>query len=167
MISPFQSAFIPGRWIAENTILVREVLDTMRKSKKKKGLVGIKMDMSKAYDKMEWSFIFKVLKNFGMSNKMIDIIRRCVCSASSAILLNGSPPTALKLERGLRQGDPLSPYLFIIASEVLSRLFSREEERGKFHGIRIGRNTPSISHLMFADDTILFCQGSLLEIKVV
>jgi hypothetical protein len=110
MISPFQSAFVPGRWIAENTILAREVMHKMKSMKGKGGLVGIKIDMSKAYDRIDWSFLLEVLRCFGFSEKVSKIIEQCVCNASSAILLNGSPLKPLRLERGLRQGDPLSPY---------------------------------------------------------
>lgn len=136
----------------------------MKKKEGKGGLVDIKIDMSKAYDKMECSFILIVLKNFGMSARMLEIIRQCISSASSAILLNDSPLQRLKLERGPRQGDPLSPYLFIIASEVLSRILGRGESSGGFHGIKIGRRVPSISHLIFADDTILFCRANVKEV---
>ena len=139
----------------------------MKTSNGKGGLVGIKIDMSKAYDRVDWGFLLEVLRCYGFSEKVIAIIEQCVCKATSAILLNGSPFKTLHLERGLRQGDPLSPYLFIMVAEVLSRLLAKEESLGHFHGIKIGRRAPSISHLMFADDTILFCRAKVGEVKAV
>ena len=164
MISPFQSAFVPGRWTAENTIVAREVVTTLKRKQGKGGLLGIKIDMSKAYDRVEWSFVFQVLRCFGVSEKMVGIIHQCMSTASFAILLNGCPLERRMASRGLRQGDPLYPYLFIIVTEVLSRLLLREETRGSFHGINIGRTILSISHLMFADDTILFFRARQDEV---
>ena len=96
------------------------------------------------------------MKSFGASEKVINLIDQCISTASEAILLNGSTLKNFRPARGLRQGDPFSPYLFIIASEVLSRLLLKEEWLGKFNGISLGPNVPTISHLMFTDDTIIF-----------
>ena len=162
MISPFQSAFVPGRWIAENTILAREVMHKMKSMKGKGGLVGIKIDMSKAYDRIDWRFLLEVLSCFGFSAKVSKIIEQCVCKASSAILLNGCPLKPLRLERGLRQGDPLSPYLFIMVSEVLSCLLAKEEALAHFHGIKIGNRT-RVSRISCSPMTRSFLVGPRWE----
>lgn len=81
---------------------------------------------------------------------------QCVTTASYSILINGEPTQAFKPRCGLRQGDPISPYLFILVLEVLSKLMLRLEQAGHVKGVKISRSTPSISHLIFADDS-LFC----------
>lgn len=85
-------------------------MDKMKKIDGTRSLMGIKMDISKDYGKMEWEFILKVLKNFGMLTRTVKIIRQCISLVSSGIVLNGSPLSKLKLKRGLQQGDLLSPY---------------------------------------------------------
>ncbi|XP_060972517.1 uncharacterized protein LOC115704639 [Cannabis sativa] len=127
--------------------------------------MAIKLDMHKAYDKMEWSFIKRVLEGNGFDEKCCRLILSFICGVSYYVLLNGSPLKKFSPQCGLRQGDPLSPFIFLLCQEVLSKILHREENRGKFHGIKISRNAPPISHLMFADDTILFCRANEGEAK--
>ncbi|XP_060959279.1 uncharacterized protein LOC133030522 [Cannabis sativa] len=129
------------------------------------GLMAMKLDMHKAYDKMEWSFIKRVLEANGFDEKCCRLILSCICGVSYSVLLNGSPLKKFSPQRGLRQGDPLSPFIFLLCQEVLSKILLREENRGKIHGIKISRNAPPITHLMFADDTILFCRANEGEAK--
>lgn len=110
----------------------------------------IKADMEKAYDRVEWSFVLKVLEQFGFSSVWVNWVKQCISTLSFSILLNGSPFGCIYPSKGLRQGNPLFPYLFILCSKVLSQLLLREERRGGLKGIQMGRNTPSISHLLFA-----------------
>lgn len=163
LISPFQSAFISGRWIAENSVLAQEIMTTLKRKIGKGGLMGLKLDMSKAYDHIEWTFLHKVLLSNGFNDKFCKLIMFCLSSVFFSILLNGSPLKSFKSECGLRQGDPLSPYLFNLCSEVLTKLLLREENRGTLHGIKISRQAPAISHLMFADDTMIFCRANTRE----
>uniref|UniRef100_A0A803P7K6 Reverse transcriptase domain-containing protein n=1 Tax=Cannabis sativa TaxID=3483 RepID=A0A803P7K6_CANSA len=160
VISPFQSAFIPGRWIADATLLGQEVVNTVRKNKSKGGLMAIKMDMHKAYDRIEWPFLKTILRAHGFSSEVIKRIMLCVSSTSYAILLNGKPLKRCKPSRGLRQGDPISPFLFLLCHDVLSRLLLRAENRGDIKGISIARGATPISHLMFVDDTMIFARTS-------
>ncbi|XP_060972601.1 uncharacterized protein LOC133038457 [Cannabis sativa] len=167
IIAPFQSAFLPGRWIAESSLLTQEIVNVIKKKKGKGGLMALKMDMNKAYDRLEWSFLKEVLMRFGFnSHVFVKIIMSCVSTVSYSILLNGRPLKKFQPGRGIRQGDPLSPYLFLLCNEIFSRLLSFEQEKGLFHGIRIARNVPEISHLMFADDTIIFSRANLNEVEV-
>lgn len=91
LISPFQAAFIPNRHISENVVLTHEVIHSFSKKKGGVGAMAIKMDMAKAYDKLEWSFIRAVLCNFGFSNHFVKLIIECITSPTFSILLNGSP----------------------------------------------------------------------------
>uniref|UniRef100_A0A803NTT8 Reverse transcriptase domain-containing protein n=1 Tax=Cannabis sativa TaxID=3483 RepID=A0A803NTT8_CANSA len=163
LVSPVQPAFIPGRWIAKTSILTQELVHKIRRSKGKGGLMAIKLDMHKAYDKMEWRFLDRVLMKNGFNDKARSLIMTCVTGVSYSVLLNGSPLKKFAPLRGLRQGDPLSPFLFLLCQEVLSKLISQAEGQGRIHGIKIARDAPSVSHLMFADDTILFTRANVRE----
>uniref|UniRef100_A0A803NMF8 Reverse transcriptase n=1 Tax=Cannabis sativa TaxID=3483 RepID=A0A803NMF8_CANSA len=167
IISPTQSAFAPGRWIAENSILAHEIMDSFKKCKGRSGFVGLKLDMSKAYDRIELGFLEHVLGAFGFGGHFIRLLMKCVRSVSFSILLNGGPLKQFYPKRGLCQGDPLSPYLFILCSEVLSRLLLREEDHGRITGFKVSRSSPPISHLMYADDTLIFCKADMEEIETV
>uniref|UniRef100_A0A803QHZ7 Reverse transcriptase domain-containing protein n=1 Tax=Cannabis sativa TaxID=3483 RepID=A0A803QHZ7_CANSA len=160
LVSPNQSAFIPERWIAECSVLAQEVNHAIKNKKGKEGVMAVKTDMSKAYDRLEWNFIKRVLKANGFSDKATMLLMACISSVSFSILLNGAPLAPFNPNRGLRQGDPLSPFLFILCSEVLSKLIGKAEVDKKLKGIRVSRNATAISHLLYADDAIFYCQAS-------
>lgn len=159
LVSPFQTTFIAGRNISENVILTQELLHGFKSKRGRSANMALKFDMSKAYDKMEWSFIEKVLISYGFDNHFVNLISQCISTTSLSVLINGSPHGRIFPQRGLRQGDPLSPYLFIICSEILSRLFARKEEEGSFRGIKIAVEYPPVTHLLFADDLIVFTKA--------
>jgi hypothetical protein len=122
----------------------------------------MKMDMEKAFDRMEWSFLLAILEKLDFSQTWLSWIRICITSTSFSILLNGSPFGLFSLGRGLRQGDPLSPFLFIFGAEVFSRLMFKEEGFGRLKGLRIARNCSPIHHFLFADDLLIFGEASVL-----
>jgi ribonuclease HI len=165
-ISPFQSAFVPSRNIQDNSILVHELFNSINSKRGRGGLMAVKIDMEKAFDRMEWSFILAILSKLGFHSIWINWIRICITSPSFSILINGSPFGLFNPERGLRQGDPLSPFLFILGSEVLSRLLIRQESQDLLKGIKIARNCSPISHLLFADDLILFAKATSSEANI-
>ena len=137
----------------------------MRHKRGEGSVVGVKVDMMKAYDRVDWRFLLKVLECFGFSKKWCNLINQCITIVKFSVLVNGSPFGFFSPSRGLRQGDPLSPYLFILCTEVLSRLLLRREGEGKLHGVSVGHGCPPISHLMFADDLMLFCRATATEVE--
>ncbi|MCH83857.1 hypothetical protein A2U01_0004683 [Trifolium medium] len=138
IISPQQSAFIPGRLIFDNTLLAFEVFHHIKHLKnKKKSVMGIKRDMAKAYDRIEWRFLQNTLLTMGFPHKLVKTIMLCVSTVSFSILVNGQPSNTLHPTRGIRQGDPLSPYLFILCADVLSILITKKQEEGLIQGIAI------------------------------
>lgn len=163
LISSVQSAFVPGRPFQDNSICASEVIHSMKRKTGRSGLIALKMDMAQAYDRLEWNSILFALQCFGFSPTWIQLIHQCISTVSYSLLLNGSPFGRFTPSRGLRQGDPLSPFLFILTSEALSRLFLKAERLGLIHGIKASRRSPAITHLSFADDLLVLCRANLRE----
>jgi hypothetical protein len=166
LIDPAQVAFVPDRWIAENVVLAQEVVHTFHNMKRKKGSVGFKLDFKKAYDSLEWDFILAVMRAVGFDQKVVDLIHQCISTVQFTLLLNGTKSSSFTPARGLRQGDPLSPYLFIMCADVLARLINREVARGSIKGVKLGLGAAAISKLFYADDVLLFCGAKISEVDV-
>ena len=160
-ISDNQSAFVPGRSILDNAMVAIEVLHFMKaKTRGEDRHVALKLDISKAYDRMDWNYVMAVLHKLGFHDRWIHWMRMCVESVYYSVLVNGEQVGPIIPGRGLRQGDPLSPYLFIICAEGLSSLIRDAESRGVLTGTKVCRNAPSVSHLLFADDCFLFFKAN-------
>uniref|UniRef100_A0A803NW04 Reverse transcriptase domain-containing protein n=1 Tax=Cannabis sativa TaxID=3483 RepID=A0A803NW04_CANSA len=171
VISESQSAFLSNRLITDNILVAFELVHYLKhKTQGKKGYSALKLDMSKAFDRVEWAYLAAVMEKMGFASTWISLIMKCLSSTSFSFSLNGEIVGNVKPGRGLRQGDPLSPYLFLICFEGLSRLLNHEEDIGNLAGLRLTRHAPSISHLLFADDSLLFCHAtnnSALAINIV
>jgi hypothetical protein len=158
IISCVQSAFLPDRLISDNVIIAFETLHTMQhRLWSKEGYMGLKLDMSKAYDKVEWRYLKAVMLRIGFNARWVDLVMNCVTSVKYSVLINGNPVGNIQPSRGLRQGDPISPYLFLICVEGLSSLIGKAEKKCYISGVPSSPKGPKISHLFFANDCIIFC----------
>ena len=161
LIAENQSAFVPGRAIGDNVLITHKVLHYLKTSKaEQRCSMAVKTDMSKAYDRLEWDFIALVLARLGFYRSFISWIIQCISSVTFSFLINGLPRGKVVPSRGIRQGDPLSPYIFIMFSEVLSGLCNRAQEEGLIQGIKVARGCPRVNHLLFADDTMFFVSAN-------
>lgn len=124
------------------------------------GVMVIKIDLEKAYDRISWDFIHYTLKEFKLNTDWITLIMNCVSNVNSFVLWNGESLPGITMGRGLRQGDPLSPYLFVLCMENLSNMIRIQTESGDWKGLKASNNCPPISHLFFADDLILFAKAN-------
>jgi hypothetical protein len=126
------------------------------------------VDLTKAYDRVDWTYLEGALVKLGFDAKWILWIMSCVKSVSYRVRLNGNHLRRFKPTRGLRQGDPLSPYLFLLVAEGLSKLIQNGIDEGKLQELKICRQSPGISHLLFADDSLLFFRANeeqAIEVK--
>ena len=167
LVSESQSAFMSNRLIIDNILVAHETLHHLKTKKKKNknkkkgktGYMAIKLDMSKAYDRMEWVFLEKKWKKWVLT---IDgyLSFNLAFKLSLSILVSGEPRGNFTPKRGLCQGDPLSPYLFLLCAEGLHSLLQQAESSGAIKGVSLCSAAPKISHLFLADDSLLFCRAT-------
>ena len=130
----------------------------------------VKVDYEKTYDSVEWDFLEYMMLRLGFDVKWIKWIKMCLNSATVSILINGCPTKEFRPLRGLRQGDPLTPFLFLIVAEGLAGLVREASRIGVIEGVRVGRMRVEVNLLQFVDDTLFFCQPRfqcILAIKVI
>ncbi|KAI0488531.1 hypothetical protein KFK09_028366 [Dendrobium nobile] len=158
MITEEQMAFIPGRSISEHCLLAQEILHKFKVSRNRKGMMALKLDMEQAYDSMGWPTLDHVLKWYGFPSGYANLVMECIIDVRFSIIINGRNSKWIMAHSGIRQGCPLSLYLYIMCSQFLSNSIY---ERGLNIGIQISPRGPRITHLLYADDVIIFSQVSM------
>ena len=159
LISALQTAFVPGRKGIDNAIIVQEVLHTISKKKGRVGYMALKIDLEMAYNKLEWSFIRDMLIRANLPSDLIDIIMSCISTISMSILFNGEALDLIYLSRGIRQVNPLSPYLFNLCMEFLGQLIEEKCNAKLWQPVKASCSGPAFSHLFFANDLVLFAKA--------
>lgn len=135
-------------------------MNKFRRSKGEKGLFAWTIGLSKAYDRLSWKFLEDTLNEIGFDRKTTKLIMNCVRSVTYSVLVNGETTESIKPNCGLRQGDPISPYLFVICIEKLSQIITYRVNTGEWKEVKFVKQGPTISHVLFADDIILFLEAS-------
>jgi hypothetical protein len=163
LVSPVQNAFIPKRSLHDNFVLVRQSARLLHQLGEPRIL--LKLDLARAFDSISWPFLFEVLRRYGFGNLFLDWLAILLSSASTRVLINGNPGPPIWHRRGLRQGDPLSPQLFVLAVDTLGRLFRRAVDLGILRQLHPTKAIPSIS--LYADDLVLFCNAHTDDVNTV
>ncbi|KAL0440361.1 UNVERIFIED_CONTAM: hypothetical protein Slati_2519100 [Sesamum latifolium] len=156
LISQSQSAFIPSRSILDNVLVAYEVNHYLsHKYQDNSGHIALKLDLNKAYDRVEWHFLERVMKRLGFDSHFVGLIMLCVKSVSFSFMLNGV------------SFGHLQPYLFLFCVEAFCDMVRREEAVGSIHEVCVCRSSPRVSHLLFADNTLLFCDANQATLQSV
>ena len=164
VVSDSQSAFIKGRQILDGVLVANEIVDEARKSRKE--LLLFKVDFEKAYDSIDWGYLDEVMRKMGFLNLWRKWIKECIGTSTASVLVNGSLTEEFHLERGLRQGDPLSPFLFLLAAEGFNVLMKAMSSHQIFKGYSVGRRNPVVvSHLQFVDDALILGEKSWANVR--
>ncbi|XP_043697076.1 uncharacterized protein LOC122647840 [Telopea speciosissima] len=158
VISFNQSAFIKGRSIVDNILVCHDIVRGIEQ-KAANPTVVLKVDLHKAYDSLSRNFLFGVMERMGFTGKFLGWVKACVTTPMFSVLINGSPTGYFKGDRGIRQGDPLSPYLFTIAMEAFSGIIRRLEVDGQIKLLPRCKAL-HLSHLIFADDLMIFVKAN-------
>jgi hypothetical protein len=144
--------------LPDNVLVAYECIHYLKQKKGKVGACVVKLDMVKAYDKVEWSYLQVVLIKMGFHESFVQLIMKCVMSVSFRVLVNGKLSEIFTPTQGIRQGDPLSPYLFLLCAEGLSCILKNVGPQFLSRGVRVGVHTSWVSHLLFADDCLISTQ---------
>ncbi|XP_074313926.1 uncharacterized protein LOC141649128 [Silene latifolia] len=164
VVSQNQGGFIQGRSIMENILICQDIIRLYSRGNVSPRCL-FKLDLQKAYDTVEWSFLNQMLSALKFPRTFIGWVMQCVTTATYTLSLNGDSFGFFEGKRGLRQGDPLSPLLFTVCMEYLTRLLAFTTETMSFHYHPLCKPL-RLTHLMFADDLLLFCKGDVQSIMV-
>ncbi|GKB40109.1 putative RNA-directed DNA polymerase, partial [Tanacetum coccineum] len=163
IVSQEQSGFILGRQILDGPLMLSEMIDWFKKKKKK--MLIFKVDFEKAFDYVSWKYLDFMLHNLGFGPTWRSWIKACLESSRTSILVNGSPTSEFSVKRDLRQGDPLSPFLFIIVIEGLHTDLMEASHSGLILGIKIGSSNITLSYIFYADDVVITSEWSSTNIN--
>lgn len=162
-VHPSQQAFIEGRCISSNIIIAQEITHSFALSSWKNKAFMHKIDLAKAFDRLEWNFIVAALARKGLHGHFINLVHSCVSSPTFSVVINGQPFARFRGDRGVRQGCPLSPYLFVLSINELSIALQEAMAANCFEGITLGPNFPAIHSLLFADDLLVCGKATVQE----
>ncbi|KAJ9544003.1 hypothetical protein OSB04_023710 [Centaurea solstitialis] len=165
LVGPTQSAFIPGRRIADNIMMAHELVVGYQRQQGQPRC-AFKIDLRKAYDTVDWRYLACILSGLGFHTVFCKWIDELLNTSSFSIVLNGETHGFFKGARGLRQGDPISPYLFTIVMEDFSRLLKKCIDEAVGFGYHEGCADLHITHLCFADDLFVFTRGDLASVEI-
>jgi len=166
VVSDAQSAFVHGKQILDGILIANEVIGDTKCMKKE--LLLFKVDFEKAYDSIDHSYLNYVMVNMNFPTLWRKWIMECVGTATTAILVNGGPTEEFPLQRGLRQGDPLSPFLFLLAGEGFNVLMKTTVTNDLYHAYEVGTHSEvRLSHLQFPDDTLIVGKKSWLNVRTI
>lgn len=165
LISFNQSAFISKRSIGDNIMLAQALVKDYHSSEPSR--CAIKLDIKKAFDSLSWTFLFKTMEKMNFPDRFIGWIKHCVTTSMISLKINGSLEGYFNCESGLRQCDPLSPYLFVIAMQVLTSYLTNDLEKDNQFSFHWRTKELKLSHLIFADDLFLFCKGDSHSISAI
>ncbi|EEC77009.1 hypothetical protein OsI_15342 [Oryza sativa Indica Group] len=163
LIADTQQAFVKGRRISNNIVIAQEIAHSFNLTSYDQKAFLLKIDLSKAFDRIEWSFIADALRRKGFHGNFIRLVLSCINSANFSVIINGQSYGYFSAQRGIRQGCPLSPYLFVLAINELSNQLTEAIQREYISGIKLGPNGPPIHSLMYADDLIITGQAQVEE----
>ncbi|KAF5754385.1 putative RNA-directed DNA polymerase [Helianthus annuus] len=158
LVSEEQSAFLAGRNISDGPLILNEAIAWMKKAKKS-GMI-FKVDINKAYDSLNWSYLDSIMSQMNFPDRWRSWIMATLTTSRASVLVNASPTMEFEYSRGLRQGDPLSPFLFVLAMEALTGIMKKAVSEGIFNGLQCTSNGPVLSHLIYADDVVFLGEWS-------
>jgi len=162
VIDDVQSTFLEDRGMLDSVMMANEVIEEVRRSQKSG--VCLKVDFEKAYDSVRWSFLLDMLLKMGFHRKWTKWVKGCLETTTVSVLVNGSPTEEFRPTRGLRQGDPLAPFLFLIVVEGLAGLVRKVVKEELLSGIKVGRAELECCLLQFANDTLFMCEDSFSNV---
>ncbi|KAL0286587.1 UNVERIFIED_CONTAM: Retrovirus-related Pol polyprotein from type-2 retrotransposable element R2DM [Sesamum radiatum] len=165
LISPSQNAFVPGRSIGDNVLLAQELFSGYNQ-RNLPPRCALKVDLRKAYDTVEWDFLKAALTLFGFPERFIQWIVECVTTTSYSVCINGAPHGFFRGARGLRQGDPMSPFLFVLVMEVLTLMLRQRIEQNGGFSYHWRCEAVQLFQLSFADDLLLFSKAEPNSIQL-
>jgi len=165
VIDDSQSSFLKDRGLLDSVLVANEVVEELRRYRRRD--LCLKVDYEKAYDSVRWDFLFDMLHRLGFHSKWIMWIRGCLESALVSVLVNRSSTTEFHPSRGLRQGDPLAPFLFLIVAEGLAGLVREAIKANLLKGVKVGKKEVEAFVLQFIDDTLFMCEDTYNKVMYI